>query len=262
MRVVVSSFDPVPAAKGASQHILSTVEILRRDHDVSLVTLGEQPAPGVRHLPLSFDEPNWLRRALLFSERVDAIFRRECFDVHHVRSPFEGLRVPVSSALVAEVNGLYSIETPYHYPGLTAQPGVRTRLRNQELALLDRADRIVTPSPVTARYLSDLGADPFGLQAGRGVSIGVDQDHHVVVLREIHIGGGLDEDVEHLGSVRHLDRDEIDSGPIGRIVGHEIVALGPIQEDAVDRDGIFAGGNGDHREYGGARKKRKGRHGV
>ena len=160
MRVVVSSFDPVPAAKGASQHILSTVDILRRDHDVSLVTLGEQPAPGIRHLPLRFDEPNWLRRAMLFSEQCDAIFRRERFDAHHVRSPFEGLRAPVSSALIAEINGLYSIETPYHYPGLTGQPSVRTLLRNQELALLDRADRIITPSPVTASYLSDLGADP------------------------------------------------------------------------------------------------------
>jgi len=157
-RVLVASFDRVPAPKGASQHILATVDALRAaGHRVSLVTLGESPIPGLAHLPLRFSEPNWLRRAQAFSAEIEAICARRPLDVAHVRSPWEGLAVPPGLPLIYEVNGFASVEMTYHHPDLLRAPSLLERLRWMELATLDRADRVITPSVVTAGYLRDLG---------------------------------------------------------------------------------------------------------
>lgn len=157
-RIVVASFDRVPAPKGASQHILSTVDALRaQGHHVSLLTLGEAPVPGLNHLPLRLAEPNWLRRAQRFRAEVEAVLARRAFDVVHVRSPWEGLAVPYGQPMIYEVNGFASIEMSYHHPELLRAPDVAERLRWAELATLDRAAAIVTPSEVTAGYLRDLG---------------------------------------------------------------------------------------------------------
>ena len=159
-RLVLASFDRVPAPKGASQHILKNADALSARFEVSLVTLGDHPAPGYRHRPLPIDEPNWLRRALRFREEVGRVFELNPFDRYHVRSPWEGLAVPVGRPLVYEVNGLYSIEMGYHYPGVHRLPSLRTKLRNLELLLLERAALAITPSPVTRQYLIDLGVPP------------------------------------------------------------------------------------------------------
>ena len=95
MNLVLAAFDPVPAAKGASAHIRRNLEILGRDHDVSLVTVGERgPLPGVRHLVVQPEGRNWLQRASSFHRRCHAIFLRHGFDMVHSRSPFEGLAGP------------------------------------------------------------------------------------------------------------------------------------------------------------------------
>lgn len=160
-RVLVASFDRVPAPKGASQHILATVDALRADgHRVSLLSLGEAPIPGLNHLPLRIAEPNWLRRAQRFSAEVEAVIARRPFDVVHARSPWEGLAVPYGQPLIYEVNGFASIEMSYHHPELLRAPAVAERLRWMELATLDRAAAVVTPSEVTAGYLRDLGVAP------------------------------------------------------------------------------------------------------
>ena len=161
MNVVLASFDPVPAPKGASAHILANLRVLREDHDVSLVTLGKEPLPGERHIVISSSEPNWLRRGLEFGDRCARIFSTHDFDVHHVRSPFEGLAASPTSGIVYEVNAFYSIELGYHYPHAIEAPAVRAKMAQMETALLDRADAIVTTNAVTAQHIVDrgIGAD-------------------------------------------------------------------------------------------------------
>lgn len=160
---MLASFDAVPSAKGASQHILANAEILGARFDVSLLTLGAAPIPGRRHLPVALDEPNWLRRALAFRERARRVFEENRFDVHHVRSPWEGLAVPPGSRVVYEVNGVPSVEAVYAHPAVASRPGLRDKLRRLEDALLERAELVLTPSEVTRGYLEDRGADPARL---------------------------------------------------------------------------------------------------
>lgn len=159
--VVLASFDRVPSAKGAARHIAQNHRILTAaGMDVSLVTLGDEPTPGIRHLPVHLAEPSLLRRALAFHARVRQIFEKNAFDVHHVRSPWEGLAVPVGRTIVYEVNGLLSVEAPYHHPAVHAQPALRAKLRRLELALADRASLMLTPSTITAQHLEELGVEP------------------------------------------------------------------------------------------------------
>lgn len=158
MRVCLASFDPVPAPKGASAHILRNHAILQdAGHQVSLLTLGDRPLQGLRHRPIDARGDTWLHRARDFGQRIRPILEANAFDVAHVRSPFEGLSVPRETRLVYEVNAVYSIELPCRYPALASHEGFRTRMRAAELLLLERADAVVTPSLVTARYLEDLG---------------------------------------------------------------------------------------------------------
>lgn len=160
MDVCLASFDPVPAPKGASAHILRNHAILTgAGHQVSLLTLGDRPLQGLRHRVIQPSGETWLHRARDFGERIRPVLEANRFDVVHVRSPFEGLSVPPESKLVYEVNAVYSIELPCKYPALASHEGFRTRMRAAELLLLERADAVVTPSTVTARYLADLGVD-------------------------------------------------------------------------------------------------------
>lgn len=156
--VLIAAFDPVPAPKGASAHILRNHRILSdAGHRVSLLTLGEQPLPGVRHRVLAPRGDSWLARAVAFRSEVAALLPALTVDIAHVRSPFEGLAIPPDVPVVYEVNALYSVELPAHYPDLLSQPSFRERMRAAELLLLDRAAAVITPSEVTALYLEDLG---------------------------------------------------------------------------------------------------------
>jgi glycosyltransferase involved in cell wall biosynthesis len=157
--VVLASFDRVPSSKGASQHILANARILRERFDVSLVTLGDAPLSGLRHLAIAIPEKNWLRRAMAFRACVERVFAENEFDVYHVRSPWEGHAVPAGRTILYEVNGVPSIELAYTYPDLLARPSLIEKLRNLENALLDRAAMVVTPSEVTRAYLEDRGVE-------------------------------------------------------------------------------------------------------
>ncbi|MAA77708.1 MAG: hypothetical protein CL916_00490 [Deltaproteobacteria bacterium] len=156
-RVALASYDLVPSSKGASQHILANAHHLREVCQVSLITLGHQPLYGWRHLPIDIMNPNWLSRGKEFYHRCKDIFAKNPFDIYHVRSPWEGLAVPKGKPLIYEVNGLASIEMPYHYPKMVEQPQLRGKLRSMEIALLDRATRVVVTNPITKSYLLDIG---------------------------------------------------------------------------------------------------------
>src|SRR5206468_3972413 len=58
--------------------------------------------------------------------------------------------------LVYEVNGLPSVELKYHFPQIGRE--LVTRLRAQERALLRTADRVLTQSNTTRKYLRSHGA--------------------------------------------------------------------------------------------------------
>ncbi len=212
MRIGLASFDRVPSAKGASQHILANADILRAQHDVSLVTLGDKPIAGLRHLPLAIAERNWLTRALRFREAVERVFERERFDVHHVRSPWEGLAAPASSRVVYEVNALYSIEMADHHPGLIERPNARAKMRTLELALMDRSDLVVTTNPVTRDYLLDVGvqAQQIRLVPNRPSFEAREHIEHEGPVRLAYIGTltrwqGLHSLLKSLGDLRDLD---------------------------------------------------------
>jgi glycosyltransferase involved in cell wall biosynthesis len=156
-RVALASYDLVPSPKGAAQHILANAHNLQDQYDISLITLGQKPLYGWRHLPIDISVPNWLNRGKEFYTRCRHIFEKNPFDIYHVRSPWEGLAVPDGKPLIYEVNGLASIEMPYHYPNMIEHPLLRTKLRNMELALLSKSTRIIVTNPITESYLLDIG---------------------------------------------------------------------------------------------------------
>ncbi len=106
-------------------------------------------------------EENFLDRAVGFGEAlakvVDAM---PALELAHFRDPWSGAAIalrPHDYATVYEVNALPSIELPHLYPdvgGVTLE-----KVRALELACCAEADRIVTPSETTARFLATLGVD-------------------------------------------------------------------------------------------------------
>lgn len=164
--ILVASYDRFPAPKGAARHILANVHALAADHELSLVTLAGEPSPdaalpaGVRHRGLALSEPNWLLRGLEFGRWVAELARRHPHDFALVRSPFEGLAIPAETAIVYEVNALYSVEASVHHPAVLGLPSIRDKLRALELELFARARAFVTPAETTRTHLADLGVDP------------------------------------------------------------------------------------------------------
>ncbi|MEZ4322888.1 MAG: glycosyltransferase [Myxococcota bacterium] len=213
MKVLLASFDPVPAPKGAARHILRNHAILTAlGHDVSLLTLGDAPLPGLRHIALNPPGDTWLERAVAFHRACAPVLERNAFDVVHVRSPFEGLAVPAGIPIVYEVNALYSVEIPVHFPDLLGQPAFREQMRNAELLLLDRAAAVITPSPVTARYLEDLGMPgatvvpncPSIARVPR-VPRAADTPVRMVYIGTLAPWQGLHQALRCLGRLTHLD---------------------------------------------------------
>lgn len=160
MRVLFLSFDEVPSFKGASAHILSGLRLAKQRHEVHLVTLGDTPlrlASGLRHHTVPIRESNLLARAMRFREAVSKRIRSIRPDVMHFRSPWEGLPA-VRSGIPAifEVNGLPSVELPYHYRGISAH--VLETIQQWERECLQRAAAIICPSPRIRDFL--LSIDP------------------------------------------------------------------------------------------------------
>jgi glycosyltransferase involved in cell wall biosynthesis len=167
------SFDSVPAPKGASTHIEAFTQALgARFGRVSLVTIsgGFAPAaplerwPGVVHHELPAVGPSLIDRVLCFrrflSHWLDSARPRGV----QFRSIFEGyplLALADRPALIFEVNGLPSVELKYRYPAAADDRELMRKLAAQERACLLAADKIVTPSGVTARFLAETrGVEP------------------------------------------------------------------------------------------------------
>ena len=160
------SFDSVPAPKGASTHIAAFASgLAARFGAVELVTASTSMAatamverwPGVRHFELPAVGKSLIDRVLCFRRFLRFWLEGRRLEVVQFRSIFEGL--PLLSLaprpkLIFEVNGLPSIELKYRYPKMRDDRELMGKLLAQEQACLEAADRIVTPSGVTASYLA------------------------------------------------------------------------------------------------------------
>lgn len=160
-RVLYVSFDEVPAPKGAAVHIQQFASAIARLADLTLVTVragrhdGEACAP-FRRLEFGVAEENFLDRVMSFREKLAGLLRAESFHLIHFRSIWEGVVAAAlggAARLLYEVNALPSIELKYFYPAVASNRELLQKLRNQELSLMVAADRIVTPSPVTAEFI-------------------------------------------------------------------------------------------------------------
>ena len=169
--LVYASFDRFPAPKGAAVHIRAFVEALAAAFgDVELLAIGGDaelsPLEGVRFHPLGARGPDLIQQALCFRNELAAWWRgREKASVVHVRSIYEGYPIArrkeqLTEHLVFEVNGLPSIELKYHSPAVADDAELLRKLVAQEDYCLSRADLVLTPSGVTARYLETRGVAP------------------------------------------------------------------------------------------------------
>lgn len=162
IRAVYASFDEVPSFKAASTHILANCRAVAGDrsveqhhaegraldYELELVSLGEvrlPSFPGFRHSPVSFAEPNYLRRGERFRGHVRRLLLSRRPDLLHFRTPWEGLVAEdLGVPSIYEVNGLPSIELPYLYRD--ASERVLTVLQEWEQRCLAAASAIVCPS--------------------------------------------------------------------------------------------------------------------
>lgn len=168
LKVAYLAFEGFPNTKGSGTRISQlTTGLAEAGAEVTVVTLGakHQAAPhpaGVSLRPLSLLEPNLLARGLAFRDRAlrELVALRP--DVVHFRGVFEGeaavayakrARVPA----VFEVNGLPSVELPYHYPDVGSHPPLLGKLRALEQRLLAEASAVVTQSRTTLSFLEDRG---------------------------------------------------------------------------------------------------------
>ncbi|HEV3201885.1 MAG TPA: glycosyltransferase family 4 protein [Bryobacteraceae bacterium] len=186
MRLAYISFDTVPAPKGAAIHIAAFTRALARAFgSVELVTVSsaEIPTPpterypGVFHTELPGRGVSLIDRVLCFRACLERWLSIRRFDLIQFRSIFEGfplLSLHPRPRLIFEVNGLPSIELKHRYPRVADDRELMRKLIAQEQACLEAADRIVTPSAVTERYLAaSRGVDPSKI---RVIPNGVDTE--------------------------------------------------------------------------------------
>ena len=169
MRAAYLSFDTVPAPKGAATHITAFARALASAFGrVDLVTVGTAEShterwPGVCHTELTALGRSLIDRVLHFRKHLERWLSTRSFDIVQFRSIFEGmplLRLDPRPRLIFEVNGLPSIELKYRYPRAADDRVLMGKIVAQEQACLAAADRIVTPSSVTAQYLERRRVDP------------------------------------------------------------------------------------------------------
>lgn len=188
MAVLFSSFDLFPSHKGAGTHIAQNLATLKKIFgSVYLLALGSGAMPryqeeeGItirRHVP---PVGNYLERTEFFGRFVsDAVERMERVPrICHFRDIWSGIPLLAQDRIrgslkVFEVNGLPSIELPYHYPEMLKKRGLMSRLRSMEDFCLERSDSIITISDVTRNFLISRGAEPGKIHVIRNASYSPD----------------------------------------------------------------------------------------
>jgi glycosyltransferase involved in cell wall biosynthesis len=160
---VYVAFDPHPFYKGASTHIHHMVQALAEvGAPVLLLTLRSDLKPiwsdAVHQYCFETDEPNILKRAMLFKAWVKEILNRQYnLLIGHFRDVWGGLAVLEFPHIrsVYEINGLPSIEMPYRFPDMA--PETLQKIIRLESYCLQLASKIITPSHTTSRSLQQRG---------------------------------------------------------------------------------------------------------
>jgi glycosyltransferase involved in cell wall biosynthesis len=174
MAVLYVSFDILLHPKGASVHISAFCQAIASVYaPLHLVTVADSDtAPPMQiiddrlyHSQLPARGKNLIERVLSFRKELAMWMNDRYFEVIHFRSIFEGFwlvrdRDRYAKHFIYEVNGLPSIELKYRYPAVMDDPDLLRKLRAQEDYCLQRSDRLITPSPITANYLISRGGDP------------------------------------------------------------------------------------------------------
>jgi glycosyltransferase involved in cell wall biosynthesis len=166
MAVLFTTFDVFPLPKGSSTHIAHTLHALTSLFGpVNLATLGFGDMPRYQEegdisiFRCLSHHPNFLKRTEYFYDFIqDTVDKIGRIDHVHFRDIWGGMAIfddprLVTAKKIFEVNGLPSIELPYHYPLLLKNPGLMSRIRMMEDHCLASADGIITVSSVTKRYL-------------------------------------------------------------------------------------------------------------
>jgi glycosyltransferase involved in cell wall biosynthesis len=168
-KVLYTAFDIVPSPKGASTHILHNIRgLVNGQFDIHLLTPNDGLLPvedaiegaRVTRIPQDLTQ-NFLTRATHFGKAVfNHLALHSDYDVVHYRNIWDGLSIAQNKKrfgykTLFEVNGLPSIELKYHYPGI--DPGLLSKIKEQEIATLHLSDAIICPSNVTRDYIASLG---------------------------------------------------------------------------------------------------------
>jgi len=175
-----AAFDRYPSSKGAAVHIREFADTLFESCGGGLLhVLGGEDLPSyqrevdehgrtVEIVRFTESIPNLLDRVDAYGRQLAAVAaaHRNTLKLVHVRDPWSAAPLLLGDApatdpaprsrapLVFEVNGLPSIELPYAYPGLGER--TLTKVRQLEVACLEGAAAIVTPSAVLAERLRAL----------------------------------------------------------------------------------------------------------
>jgi glycosyltransferase involved in cell wall biosynthesis len=169
LSVLYVAFDTVPSPKGASTHITQFVRALHSRHATTLISVNRAPCietgryMGIPHIRVGFSEPNFLKRVELFREFISRHVKEHRYHIIHFRSIWEGIpildfRKEGQYQSIYEVNGLPSLELPYHYPELRKNTSLLQKLKSQEVWTIRNSDRIITPSDLTASFIRKAGA--------------------------------------------------------------------------------------------------------
>jgi len=156
--VLYAAFDVFPSSKGAATHISHMFEAMQDVFsEAEIFTLGsEESRLNDWHTVCETNELNYLRRSEAFTSRLTAFINgRKHLQLFHYRDIWSGLALIKSKKNISsifEVNGLPSIELPYRYTHLG--PKTLNKIRQLENTCLQQATQIVTPSQVTAEYLT------------------------------------------------------------------------------------------------------------
>jgi glycosyltransferase involved in cell wall biosynthesis len=162
-RALYAAFDRFPSRKGSAVHIDRFARALFETASPGLLyVLGGDDLPAYQRADeweiVRYTRPatHLFERAAGFSARLAALLDElPELEIAHFRDPWSGLaiveREQRSYQAVYEVNGLPSIELPFHYPALP--PEILEQIATLEQRCLEQADLVITPSQTTANQL-------------------------------------------------------------------------------------------------------------
>jgi glycosyltransferase involved in cell wall biosynthesis len=171
-RALYAAFDRFPSRKGSAVHIDRFARALFETRGPGLLyVLGGDDLPPYQREDdveiVRYTRParHLLERAQGFAERLSALLDElPDLEIAHFRDPWSGIPIverPGRRYLtVYEVNGLPSIELPFHYPAIP--PEWLEQIARLEQRCLKQADLVITPSPTTAALVPGAIVVPNG----------------------------------------------------------------------------------------------------